>query len=367
MGNKTILLVYVLVAAPSLLVFSIYSATTSNADSRTLIQAVPFSSSPAHVSTLTASAAAAVEPTVTLPNCMQLRKEDPYLKTGQNLLGKNLCEAFTGKNRTDCVYRHPEIFHYVFYTRNAKDNVFGFREYLSLFSVDKFYKPEKIVIHCNNQPITGKYWEMLQNLSTPIEMQHMDRIPTIGKRKEKPGFIEHEADYMKIMSGLKDGGIYSDFDVIILNGSRLREMQRQSEVVIGRSDDWCKEICIGFFSSVPSSPFMEKWLDSYENDYKMEWTYNSGYVPSRLLANCSECYHDITVDSHTSNWNTVNDWMKEGKLEWRQKAVAHYMNSGFMKPLKPPNEILNMSTPFSQMVKYVLGDTVKYFMGAAPS
>ena len=33
------------------------------------------------------------------------------------------------------------------------------------------------------------------------------------------------------------------------------------------------------------------------------------------------------------------------------------MNTGFMKPLKPPKELLSMSTPFSEMVKFVLGDT----------
>ncbi len=95
-----------------------------------------------------------------LPNCMQLRQEDPYPTSGEPLSGKNLCETFTGTKRTDCVYLHPEIFHYIYFKNNPKDSVLGFQEYLSIYSVDKFYKPEKIVIHCN-QPITGKYWEMV--------------------------------------------------------------------------------------------------------------------------------------------------------------------------------------------------------------
>ncbi len=100
---------------------------------------------------------------------------------------------------------------------------------------------------------------------------------------------------MKIMSGFKVGGIYSDFDVVILNGSRLREMQKQSEVVIGRANTPCSAVGIGFFSSVPSSPFLEKWLDSYENDYQQAWTYNSGSTPSRMLLNCPKCYRDIYI------------------------------------------------------------------------
>ena len=130
-----------------------------------------------------------------LPDCMQLREEDPYPTSGEPLSGKNLCEAFTGTNRTDYVYLHPEIFHYVLFTNNPKDSVLGFREFLSIYSVDKFYKPEKIVIHCS-QSITGKYWEMVQNLTTPIEMRLTDRITTIGKHKKKPSYISHEADYI---------------------------------------------------------------------------------------------------------------------------------------------------------------------------
>ena len=297
-----------------------------------------------------------------LPDCMQLREEDPYPTSGEPLSGKNFCEAFTGTNRTDCVYLHPEIFHYVLFTNNPKDSVLGFREFLSIYSVDKFYKPEKIVIHCN-QSITGKYWEIVQKLTTPIEMRLTDRITTVGK-KQKPAYISHEADYLKIKSGFRDGGIYSDFDVVILNGSKLREMQRQSEIVIGRNNPECTETCAGFFSSVPGSPFMGKWLDSYENNYRPAWTYNAGHVPARILHHCPECHRDITVDYHMSNWNDARakNWLKEGGLEWRQKTVAHYMNTGFMKPLKPPNELLSMSTPFSEMVKFVLGDTINDFI-----
>ena len=40
------------------------------------------------------------------------------------------------------------------------------------------------------------------------------------------------------------------------------------------------------------------------------------------------------------------------------------MNKGFMKPFLPAKEILKMSTPFAELVKYVLGDTVKDFEDA---
>lgn len=301
---------------------------------------------------------------------MNSRAKEPYPNTSEPLSDKNLCKAFTGTNRKDCVYVHPEIVHYVLFTDKLKDNVtvLGFREFLSIFSVDKFYKPKKIVIHCNHQPITGKYWDLLQKLklSTPIELKHTERIATIGHKKQKPGFITHEADYLKISSAFSEGGIYSDFDVVILNGKKLREMQRNSELVIGRNNGDCSETCAGFFSSVPGTPFIKKWLDSYEYNYSPYWIENAGHIPSRMLQKCPKCYQDVTVDYYMSNWDGVKNWLQKGKMNWREKAVAHYMNTGFMKPLRPVEELLNMTTPFSEMIKYVLGDAVRYFTDHEP-
>ena len=181
---------------------------------------------------------------------------------------KNLCKIHTGTTRTDCVYRHPNVVHYVKFSSPPEKNVLSFRDYLSIFSVNRFYKPDKIIIFCNDINITGRYWELAKNLPTPIELRHTNRITSIGKDHSKPTYVTHEADYLKISNGLEEGGIYSDFDVVILNGTRLREMQRKSELVLGRDDGSCSRICAGFFSVVPGSKILRKWLDGYENDYR---------------------------------------------------------------------------------------------------
>ncbi len=135
-GNKSTLCalacsVTVLVLMGYICGLSTYSAQL-NGDSRRLFQTVfsrPFASSPDHnqVANISVSTStAAVEPTITLPNCMHIRKEDPYPTSGEHLLGNNLCKAFTGKSRTDCVYRHPEIVNYILLTNDIKDNFLGF-------------------------------------------------------------------------------------------------------------------------------------------------------------------------------------------------------------------------------------------------
>ena len=69
----------------------------------------------------------------TLPDCMELRKKDPYPTEGTPAKGRNLCKAYsTGTNRTDCVYKHPEVFNYVLLTKLPCESVLNFREYLSI-------------------------------------------------------------------------------------------------------------------------------------------------------------------------------------------------------------------------------------------
>ena len=293
-------------------------------------------------------------------DCMGLNRVE---NSSQYQKVTDLCKIFTGTTRTDCIYKHPNVVKYVKFTSNhSKENTLSFRDYLSIYSVDRFYKPDRIIIYCDLDNFTGKYWELANNLSTPIEVRHADRITSIGKKHSKPGFITHEADYFKVSNGFKEGGIFSDFDVVILNGTRLREMQMKSELVIGRDNDRCDRTCAGFFSVVLGSKFMKKWLDGYEDDYKPgKWIYNAGGVPSKLLRDCPWCY-DVTVDSHMSNWDQVSRgyWRKkDSMLDWKKKAVAHYMRiSRFMKPIKQPEDLLNTSTPLTEMFKFILGDTL---------
>ncbi len=283
--------------------------------------------------------------------------------------GSNLCDAFQGRQISDssqCVYRHPNTVHYMKLSGQNWKNQLTFREYVSILSVDKFYKPDEIIIHSNNVTIDGSFWERaLRTISTPIKIKYTERISAIGHRRQKPRFIAHEADFIKLKIALNEGGIFMDFDAVILNGTKFREMQEKAECVLGANDDQCNVLCIGFLSCTPNSTFLQEWLySSYEMNYKPNvWSYNSGYAPSDMLRNCSHCYN-VYVDQYISNWQNAKQgkWLIPGGINWTTKAVAHYMNRGFMKPLKPPHELLRMNTPFTDMIKYVLGDTYKEFL-----
>lgn len=235
-----------------------------------------------------------------LPDCMTIAYSKSDWKNTQLSKEANLCQAFKGRTARDCVYNHTNVIHYMKLMQKLNLTDLTFQEYISILSVNKFYKPEKIVIHCNRQHITGPYWEKASKLNTPIELRQIDRVVKIGGKK--PGFITHEVDFLKVKTALEEGGIFMDFDTAILNGTKFREWQSVSECVFGRDNDLCTRTCAGFFSCVQGSKFIEKWLKGYQTSYNpSEWVYNAGDYPSNLLRKRPHC-HDIYIDSLMSNW-----------------------------------------------------------------
>ncbi len=92
-----------------------------------------------------------------------------------------------------------------------------------------------------------------------------------------------------------------DFDAVILNGTKLRQMQEKSECVLGTDNTKCSRSCAGFFSSVPDSTFIREWLHTYEVDYQPKaWIYNAGMKPSNILCSCPKCF-DVYADPQMSN------------------------------------------------------------------
>ena len=147
------------------------------------------------------------------------------------------------------------------------------------------------MIH-SNAKFKGKYWNSMQQLAgKTVVVNAMDKITHFGK--EQIQFIEHIADYAKLSQALKHGGLALDFDVVLINASKLYEAQRLSECVLIQDEDGIR---VGFFSCVKNSPYLKAIVESY-NHYIPFWTYNSGDVPTKLLLDesRSDCFN-VFVD-----------------------------------------------------------------------
>ena len=291
--------------------------------------------------------------------CSSAKKEIVRQQVG---IFTDLCEVMTGRN-DGCFYKHPEVAHFVKFTA-SQDTELTFQEFISILSVHRFYKPEKIVIHTNAQCIIGKYWTLAKKLSTRIELRYTGRITDVGNDKLRPDWITHEADILKVQTMLQEGGIFMDFDSVILNGTKLRATQRLAECVIGSDIDPCTRLCAGFMSCVPSSTFVEAWWKGYQENYvPNSWIYNAGTVPSNILRSCTNCY-DVYVDRTISNILLQKRWMEKNGISWKNKTAVHYINRIYelhSKDITPEALFADLAdTSLGEMFKYILGDYLSF-------
>ena len=284
--------------------------------------------------------------------------------------GKDLCLLYDRKPeyyRDKKLYEHPNIVHYIKLSQSERaiHTDLLLLDYVSILSVDRYYKPDKIVIHCNRQP-TGKYWKMAQSLKTKIETRHADRPLAVGRLKKRPIAIPHEADILKSSIAYDEGGLIIDFDIVILNGEVVRKQQSISECVIGLERE-CTFVNAGFLSCVPRTKYIQTWRDSYENDYHNTWggyLYNCGELTARTLRNCPSCYNvyvdpevDMNPDAGAPGGPGPgrDPWKEQNGVQWKHKSVAHILLSHLDLP--KDDKILSIhDCSYKDIVKFILGD-----------
>ena len=225
---------------------------------------------------------------------------------------------------TSVLYHHPNIVHYVMFSTTPRYQLI-FRDYMSMLSVYKFLKPEKIILHTNTD-IVGAYWKSMQEWKdSTVEINKVKRVPKLANVEVK--YIEHEADYTKIKILCKYGGSIFDFDVIMVNGTKWKQNQKISECVLSLERN---NLNIGALSCRKGSSFAQAWLYKYHNDYKQEWTYNSGLVPANILRmlDTNDTCHNVYVDETLAQdplYNQVKRWVDSShSVNWKEKAAAHY-------------------------------------------
>ena len=248
---------------------------------------------------------------------------------------------------------HPPIIHYVKLSQSGRDTSITFREYLSMMSAYKLLRPERILVHSNTK-IKGEYWNQVQKWTgTSVAVNTVKRVTQLNGKHVS--WIQIAADYVKVSQLFKHGGVVMDFDVIIINGTRLKEEQRKSECVLAQEGDIPNA---GFISCIKNSSFMYQWLNAYHNDYQpSSWLYNSAFVPNNILLGktssvCYNIYLDDTMCVHPNAKQAPKQWLSPGGVpHWRKKTAAHYYLNRVNLP--PDDQLLKSDTSFSEMLRYV--------------
>ncbi len=127
---------------------------------------------------------------------------------------------------TGTVYHNPSIVQYTKLSRGNRPTMLTFKDYMAILSAYKLIQPERIIIHTYGN-IEGKYWDITQKWNkTIVETSKAQRVSQIGGKSVS--YIQHQADYIKLHGLLKFGGVISDFDVIVVNGTRLKQLHAKN-------------------------------------------------------------------------------------------------------------------------------------------
>ena len=89
----------------------------------------------------------------------------------------------------------PNIVHFVYFC-NGNDYNLEFMHYVSFKGVHKFIEPDLILIWGNCPPSNTTWWNRVQQEVPNVYYVYADRLTQIGGLK--PGWIEHETDFMRL-------------------------------------------------------------------------------------------------------------------------------------------------------------------------
>lgn len=224
-------------------------------------------------------------------------------------------------------YYHPPVIHYVKLSTEEDPVRLSFLDYMSVMSAYKFLKPERILFHTYTD-IEGRYWSLVKKFKhTSAGVNKVEQVTHLGG-KEVTSLV-HQADFLKLQGLLKFGGVVSDLDVIVLNGTRVRRMQRISECVLSKGGKSGNILNAGFASCMRNSLFVRQWLDGYHQDYRPElYAYNSAFKPLSILEDSTSdvCYNvhlDDTISLNPSA-TQAEKWKEHHGVQWRGKTAARH-------------------------------------------
>lgn len=258
----------------------------------------------------------------------------------QRLL-KDLPQGFSLSSAED-QFVVPNIVHFIWFGKNKE---MCFINYVSMLSAHKIQKPDVLMLHCNFLPV-GEYWEKLWR-EVPIKIVH--REPPESIHGQKLLHMYHKGDVAKMEILLEYGGIYLDYDVIVL---RSFDPLRVYDATLGKEKP--PKFIAGIIVARKNAPFVKLWYESYRNNYRpIDWDFNCARVTYQLYQKRPDLLHvepyRFTTPDWTERenlWNKVIDWKGMGLY------VIHVMLHLNWQEYTPEN-VKSLNSTFGQVVRYI--------------
>ncbi|XP_014678704.1 PREDICTED: uncharacterized protein LOC106818518 [Priapulus caudatus] len=199
----------------------------------------------------------------------------------------------TGRQNTgiDGKLKVPNVLHYVWLTdpkaKGATIHSMTLYRMLGPISACRNLRPDRIILHSNQRP-SGRLWDELFRI-VPIEHEYYPDVKEVfGQPVDN---IAHRSDVARIDIIRSHGGIYLDFDVVVLKSfDPLRVHDCVLGVESGKAAGTRNMTNAGVIIGAKNATFLNMWYDGYR-DYRENWLYNSAVVPNKLRAKHGQLLH----------------------------------------------------------------------------
>ncbi|XP_070545537.1 uncharacterized protein [Ptychodera flava] len=250
----------------------------------------------------------------------------------------------------------PNIAHYIWFSCHE----FGFINLLSILSVYKIMKSERIIFHTDCEP-NGKWWAEAKNKVPILEVWYITAPDNVFGQDLNLNWPEHQADVAKLQILAKFGGVYLDPDVIVVTPL---ESLRKYEYVISLNGD--NSVDSGLIIANNNSEFLRLFYASYK-DYKNKcWICNSVENQEKLARDNKHIVHiqkSMTVRPNFDKWKTLFF----GKFPWRKGQYAFHIWTPVYKHLRDidtgtwpedftPEYIKNLDSTFAEICRILYFD-----------
>ncbi|ESN96353.1 hypothetical protein HELRODRAFT_189210 [Helobdella robusta] len=253
----------------------------------------------------------------------------------KNLL--SLVNISTGK-----AYVVPNIIHFIWFANNDKKEM-KFINYVSISSAYKIHKPDVIMFHCNFLP-SGKWWETLWR-SIPLKIVYRKKPSTIHGQNIIHTF--HKGDVAKIEILMEYGGIYLDYDVLVVNS--LNPLRRY-DACLGKEKP--PKLIAGIIIAQKNSLFLKMLHESYKNNYRpYDWDYNCARVAYQIALQRPDLIHVESRRLTTPDWQDRKQLWRE-IIDWSDLYVIHIMGH-FDFQEHTPESIKSLNSTFGEVMRYL--------------
>lgn len=206
----------------------------------------------------------------------------------------------------------PNVVHYVWYSRTHMN----FLHFLSFMSSVRFVKPCLILIHGPYIPY-GRYWDYFVRVFPNII--HVKRNHTSIVGRNKLAFPEHGSDVMRIEALKVYGGLYLDWDEVILQSV---DKFRDYDVTMGIETVRYEQMGSQFVMAKPKAGFLKLWHRSYFEDYRPNWTYNALVIPYKIARQLPDIIHVEGNSFSRPDW-FGRDLIFDKNINWADNYAMH--------------------------------------------